>query len=179
MPGGGRRDHHGRLDARGRAVRGSTRRGRRGRGLADRPERRKRGVRRQARGAGHRERHDLSTGVLPPLQGRQRRDQARQPGVTARVAHAGAARSIGRALRLRCPVCGRGRLQRTWFALAERCAACGFSFERGEREDYWLGAYLLNFIVTEVVFAAIVLVVLLATWPEPAWSMLIWLGVVQ
>jgi len=99
--------------------------------------------------------------------------------VTARVAHAGAGRSIGRALRLRCPVCGRGRLQRTWFALAERCASCGFSFERGEREDYWLGAYLLNFIVTEVVFAAIVLVVLLATWPEPAWSLLIWLGVVQ
>ena len=95
------------------------------------------------------------------------------------MAHAGAGRLIGRALRLRCPVCGRGRLLRTWFALAPRCAACGFSFERGEHEDYWLGAYLLNFIVTEVVFAAIVLVVLLATWPEPAWSLLIWLGVVQ
>ena len=99
--------------------------------------------------------------------------------MTVGVAHAGAGTLIGRALRLRCPVCGRGRLQRTWFALVPRCTACGFSFERDEREDYWLGAYLLNFIVTEVVFAAIVLVVLLATWPEPAWSLLIWLGVVQ
>ena len=91
----------------------------------------------------------------------------------------GPVRLAARALRLRCPHCGHGRLLRGWFALERRCAACGLSFERDEREDYWLGAYLLNFIVTEVVFAAIVLVVLLATWPEPAWSLLIWLGVVQ
>jgi uncharacterized protein (DUF983 family) len=91
----------------------------------------------------------------------------------------GPGRLLGRALRLRCPVCGRGALLRTWFALAPRCAACDFSFERDEREDYWLGAYLLNFIVTEVVFALLVLVVLLATWPEPAWSLLTWLGAAQ
>ena len=86
---------------------------------------------------------------------------------------------LGRALRLRCPVCGRGTLLRSWFALAPRCAACAFSFERDEREDYWLGAYLLNFMVTEVVFALLVLAVLLATWPEPAWSRLMWLGAAQ
>jgi len=86
---------------------------------------------------------------------------------------------LGRALRLRCPVCGRGPLLRSWFALETRCAACAFSFERDEREDYWLGAYLLNFIVTEMVFALLVLGVLLATWPEPAWSLLMWLGAVQ
>ena len=68
---------------------------------------------------------------------------------------------------------------RGWFALEPRCAACGLSFERDEREDYWLGAYLINFIVTEVVFAALVLAVLLATWPEPDWSLLTWLGVLQ
>jgi len=52
-------------------------------------------------------------------------------------------------------------------------------FERGESEDYWLGAYLLNFIATEVLFALLVLIVLLATWPAPAWSLLTWLGVAQ
>jgi len=41
---------------------------------------------------------------------------------------------------------------RTWFALHRRCPACGLSFERDEREDYWLGAFLLNFIVTETLY---------------------------
>jgi uncharacterized protein (DUF983 family) len=68
---------------------------------------------------------------------------------------------------------------RGWFTLEPRCPACGLAFERDEREDYWLGAYLVNFIVTEVVFAALVLGVLLATWPEPAWSLLTWLGAAQ
>ena len=91
----------------------------------------------------------------------------------------GAGTLLGRALRLRCPPCGRAPLLRTWFTLAPRCDACGFSFERDERDDYWLGAYLLNFIVTEVLFAALVLGVLLATWPEPAWSWLLGLGAAQ
>jgi uncharacterized protein (DUF983 family) len=68
---------------------------------------------------------------------------------------------------------------RGWFTLDQRCAACGLSFERDEREDYWLGAYLLNFIVTEVVFAGLVLVVVVATWPDPAWRMLMGLGAAQ
>ena len=68
---------------------------------------------------------------------------------------------------------------RTWFALHRRCPACGLSFERDEREDYWLGAYLLNFMVTEVLFAVLVLVVVVSTWPESAWSLLTWLGAAQ
>jgi uncharacterized protein (DUF983 family) len=66
-----------------------------------------------------------------------------------------------------------------WFALRARCDACGFAFERGEEEDYWLGALLLNFIVVELAFAALVLVVLVATWPDPPWTPLIWISVVQ
>ena len=68
---------------------------------------------------------------------------------------------------------------RTWFALLPRCAACGLSFERDEREDYWLGAFLLNFITTTVGFALFVLVVVAATWGDVWWSLLTWGGVVQ
>lgn len=92
---------------------------------------------------------------------------------------AGTLRLLARAAALRCPNCGRARMFRTWFALHRRCPACGLSFERDEREDYWLGAFLLNFIVTETLFAVLVLVVLLATWPDPAWSLLGWGGAVQ
>ena len=87
--------------------------------------------------------------------------------------------ALMRALRLRCPRCGAGRLMRTWFALHEACAVCGLLFERDEQEDYWLGAYLLNFIVTEVVFALMLAVVLVATWPNPPWTRVIVMGVVQ
>jgi len=80
---------------------------------------------------------------------------------------------------LRCPYCGRGRLTRSWFVLREACEVCRLRFERGEQDDYWLGAYTLNFIVTEVFFALILTAVLVATWPNPPWTAIIVVGVVQ
>ena len=77
----------------------------------------------------------------------------RHSGAEAR--DGGAWRGLLRALRLRCPRCGIGRLLRSWFSLREACAECGLRFERDEQEDYWLGAYTLNFIVTELIFAQI------------------------
>jgi uncharacterized protein (DUF983 family) len=91
----------------------------------------------------------------------------------------GAWRGLRYALGLRCPYCGRGRLTRSWFALREACEVCRLRFERDEQDDYWLGAYTLNFIVTEVVFALILAAVLIATWPNPPWTAIIVVGVVQ
>jgi len=88
-------------------------------------------------------------------------------------------RLLRRGLERRCPVCGRGSMFDGWFSLRPRCVECGFSFERDEEDDYWLGAYLLNFIATEVVFAGLLLAVLVATWPSPPWSALMWMGAVQ
>ncbi len=101
----------------------------------------------------------------------------RHSGAEAR--DGGAWRGLLRALRLRCPRCGIGRLLRSWFSLREACAECGLRFERDEQEDYWLGAYTLNFIVTELIFALMLAVVLFATWPDPPWTAIIWIGVVQ
>jgi uncharacterized protein (DUF983 family) len=69
---------------------------------------------------------------------------------------------------------------RTWFAVRERCAACGLRFERGHEEahDYWLGAYTLNFILTEVAFGVALLIALFLTWPEPPWRTLLYVGAV-
>jgi uncharacterized protein (DUF983 family) len=90
-----------------------------------------------------------------------------------------AAAMLVRAARLRCPHCGVGRVMRSWFAIAARCPACGLAFERDEENEYWLGAYLLNFIVTEVLFALLLLLALLLTWPEPPWRLLLWGGAAQ
>ena len=84
-----------------------------------------------------------------------------------------------RAVRLRCPSCGRGRVMASWFRICERCPACGLRYERDEENEYWLGAYTLNFIVTEVVFAAGLLVVLVLTWPDPPWTAILWGGGAQ
>jgi uncharacterized protein (DUF983 family) len=87
-------------------------------------------------------------------------------------------RSLGHALRGRCPSCGEGRVLASWFRVHERCAGCGLRFERGreDEQDYWLGAYTLNFLVTEVVFGVGLLLVLLLTWPEPPWRLLLFGG---
>jgi uncharacterized protein (DUF983 family) len=68
---------------------------------------------------------------------------------------------------------------RSWFRIRQACPECGLRFERDEQEDYWLGAYLLNFIVTEVIFALLLAAVLVATWPDPPWWTIGCIGAVQ
>jgi uncharacterized protein (DUF983 family) len=55
-------------------------------------------------------------------------------------------RLFGRAVLLRCPVCGSGGLFRHWTHMVERCPRCGFLFERSEGQ--FIGAVGMNTIVT-------------------------------
>jgi uncharacterized protein (DUF983 family) len=81
------------------------------------------------------------------------------------------ARMIGRALLLRCPRCGGGHLLRHWLALRAECPQCGLRLERGEG-DYWLGGYLFNFIAAELIWAASMVWVVIATYPDVPWDFL-------
>jgi len=65
-------------------------------------------------------------------------------------------RILGRALRLRCPRCGRSALYRGWFAMCEQCAACGLRYER--EQGYFVGAIYINYAVTVAIAAGGVLV---------------------
>jgi len=56
---------------------------------------------------------------------------------------------LARALRLRCPRCGQGRLYLRGFVMAERCPACGLAFER--EQGYFVGAIYVNYGLTVVV----------------------------
>lgn len=80
---------------------------------------------------------------------------------------------VGRALRRRCPACGRGRVYTGWMRARTACAYCGLRFDRGER-DFFYGAYMFNLIAAELAFAAVFVAVLLATWPDPPWTLLTW-----
>lgn len=53
-----------------------------------------------------------------------------------------------RALRLQCPVCGRGKLFSSFFLMNERCTECDFKFER--EPGYFLGSSYINYGWTSV-----------------------------
>jgi len=59
---------------------------------------------------------------------------------------------LSRAARLCCPVCGRRRLFRNWFAMHPRCSECGFRYERGP--GYWLGSIYVNYGLTALIVTA-------------------------
>lgn len=54
-------------------------------------------------------------------------------------------------MRLRCPVCGSGRLFSGWFRMHERCSACGIKFER--EAGFFLGSIYFNYGLTAAVVA--------------------------
>jgi uncharacterized protein (DUF983 family) len=83
---------------------------------------------------------------------------------------------VGRALRLRCPNCGGRPVRSSWMKRLAGCPTCGLRLDRGEH-DYFIGAYLLNLIVAEMLLGAGLLGVLIATWPDPPWTAIQYGGV--
>jgi uncharacterized protein (DUF983 family) len=51
--------------------------------------------------------------------------------------------AISRALRLRCPRCGKGSLFRSWFAMHDHCPHCHLKYERAP--GYFLGSAYINY----------------------------------
>jgi uncharacterized protein (DUF983 family) len=82
---------------------------------------------------------------------------------------------VGRALRLRCPHCGRDRLPERWMKLKLKCGACGLRTERGE-EDYFLGGMMLNIALAEGLLVLAGGGVVAATWPQVPWTLLLAVG---
>ena len=64
-------------------------------------------------------------------------------------------RTLGRALRLRCPRCGRSPLYARYFRMHERCAACGLRYER--EQGFFVGAIYINYAVTVAIAVGVVL----------------------
>jgi uncharacterized protein (DUF983 family) len=84
---------------------------------------------------------------------------------------------FARALRLRCPNCGQGRLFSSWFRMRERCPVCGLKTQRGD-EGYQVGSYMFNIIAAELLFAALFIGAIVLTWPTPPWTVLEYGGIV-
>ena len=74
-----------------------------------------------------------------------------------------------RALALHCPECGSGGLFRRWLFLQPRCPRCALRMDRGN-PDHFVGAYLVNLILAELLFAGALGVWVIAVWPDVPWD---------
>ena len=63
---------------------------------------------------------------------------------------------LRRALRLRCPRCGRGILFSGWFQMRQECDWCGLRYER--EPGFYLGSIYINYGLTGGLVAAISIV---------------------
>lgn len=72
---------------------------------------------------------------------------------------------LGRGLGRRCPRCGSGSLFHSWFTMVERCPRCALLLDRGDA--FFLGAFVVNFGVTEVLLGAAIAVMVAVTLPDP------------
>jgi uncharacterized protein (DUF983 family) len=64
----------------------------------------------------------------------------------------------------------RAGLFRRWLLLQPRCPRCGLKTDRGNR-DHFVGAYLVNLIIAELLFAASALALwMLSVWPDVPWG---------
>jgi len=103
------------------------------------------------------------------------RDGARSTESALALPSLGRALSLlGRAVRLRCPHCGRGAVlrgwhPRTWGAVRERCSSCGFRYTRSD-DRYFAGAMLCNLLLAELLFAVAFVTAVLLTWPAVPWD---------
>jgi uncharacterized protein (DUF983 family) len=91
------------------------------------------------------------------------------PSNRAQIAPPAAGRRLLAAFRLRCPECGARGLFTNWLQMRARCPGCALKLDRGT-PDHFVGAYLVNLILAELLFAGGFGLWLIAVWPAVPWD---------
>jgi uncharacterized protein (DUF983 family) len=86
------------------------------------------------------------------------------------------AQRLLRAFTLRCPECGSGGIFRHWLRLQPRCPRCALKLDRGT-PDHFVGAYLVNLIIAELLFAGGLGIWVIGVWPNVPWDRIQWVAV--
>jgi uncharacterized protein (DUF983 family) len=76
-----------------------------------------------------------------------------------------------RALRLRCPHCGEGRVLKTFNTVHDHCTGCGFHFCRSD-DDYFSGAMFFGMMIGETLAVLAIGAGIWITYPNVPWSFL-------
>ncbi|NND04581.1 MAG: DUF983 domain-containing protein [Acidimicrobiia bacterium] len=85
-------------------------------------------------------------------------------------------RGAARALLLRCPRCGQGKVFRRFVIMNSECSACDLTFDRGS--GYWLGSMMFNMAFAMGTVVAVFVLSLILTSPDPDWDLTVILVVV-
>ncbi len=64
----------------------------------------------------------------------------------------------------RCPRCGAGHLFRRWLKMVDTCPRCSYRFER--EEGFFLGALVMNVIITQAAIVAVIAIGFALTLPD-------------
>ena len=80
-------------------------------------------------------------------------------------------RGAGRALLLRCPRCGDGKVFRRFVIMKQECSACDLTFDRGD--GYWLGSMMFNMAFAMGTVVIVFILSLVLTSPDPNWDLTI------
>jgi uncharacterized protein (DUF983 family) len=80
---------------------------------------------------------------------------------------------FGRAVLVRCPVCGSGGLFEHWFKIKAACPRCRHVIGRGE-SGYQLGSMALDMVIPMVLWLGGLAITLIITWPNPPWDLIKW-----
>ncbi|MDB4908688.1 MAG: putative rane protein [Gemmatimonadetes bacterium] len=83
-----------------------------------------------------------------------------------------ALRLLGRMLLLRCPNCGGAPVLKGFATVHERCASCGFKFER--TPNFFQGAMFFHYLVGAGCFLLGLGAFLVLSWPDVPWDALTW-----
>ena len=93
-------------------------------------------------------------------------------GETRQWRPASLATLTGRALVRRCPRCGAPGIWKSFFTMKHACPTCGQVLERGESSDFWVGAYLINLVIAEMMAVGIAAILWLTMWPRLSFNVL-------
>ena len=74
-----------------------------------------------------------------------------------------------RAMRLRCPNCGNGRVLSGFNEVQDRCASCSFRYCRSD-DDYFSGAMFFGLMIGETMAVLVVGAAIWITYPNVPWS---------
>lgn len=74
-------------------------------------------------------------------------------------------RMLMRGLVRSCPRCGSRGLFSKWLKMVDDCPGCGYHFER--EEGFFLGALVMNVILTEIFMIGLLVLGFVATMPDP------------
>lgn len=79
--------------------------------------------------------------------------------------------SLVNALRMRCPLCGHRPISHSFGEIVKQCPGCGYEFEQGQ-EGYYVGALIMNMVVTLATFIGTFALLAAVTWPDVPWTVL-------